>query len=79
MRDDEDNHECVMIAIAILEIPRLSQELKIVKEVCVRVYGCPVCCRVSVHLFGKLLRWVKTRKIIGKMMSNCALAEFETT
>ena len=42
VRDDEDNHECVMIAIAILEIPRLSQELKIVREVCVRVYGCPV-------------------------------------
>ena len=41
-RDDEDNHKCVTVAIAISEISRLPRELEIFKEVCVRVYGCPV-------------------------------------
>ena len=41
-RDNEDNCKRVTVAIAISEISRLPRELKIVKEVCVRVYSCPV-------------------------------------
>ena len=41
-RDDEDNRKRVTVAIVISEISRLPQELEIVKEVCVRVYGHPV-------------------------------------
>ena len=38
VRDDEDNHKHVTVAIAISEISRLPRELEIVKEVCVRVF-----------------------------------------
>ena len=41
-RDNKDNHKRVTVAIAISEISRLPQDLEIVKEMCVRVYGCPV-------------------------------------
>ena len=60
-RDDEDNRKRVMVAIAILRVSR---------GIVTRIWDCQGDVRVSVHHFGKPLRWEETRKIIGEMMTH---------
>ena len=60
-RDDDNNHEHVTIAITTSGVSR---------GIVTRIWDCQGDMRISIHLFGKLLRWKETRKTISEMMNH---------